>query len=58
MRQERVKNKAHPQQIKKLQGYLLTVGSEENKGEATHKLLNEKENTIQLLKKKLKSPAT
>ena len=37
---------------------MLTADSETDKGEATHKLLNEKENTIQLLKNKLKIPAT
>ena len=36
----------------------MTVDSEENKGEATHKFHNDKENTIQLLKKKLKIPTT
>ena len=39
LRQERVENKAHQQQIKKLQGDLLTADSETNKGEATQKLL-------------------
>ena len=45
-RQERVENKAHQQQIKKLQGYLLTVDSETNKAEDTEKILVEKESTI------------
>ena len=58
LRQERVENKAHLQQIKNLQGYLLTPDSDTNKGEETQKLLAKKENTIQLLKKKLKNPAT
>ena len=58
MRQERVENKGHQQQIKKLQGDLLVVDNEADKGETIHKLLNEKENTIQLLKTKLKIPAT
>ena len=35
---------------------MLTVDSKTNKEEATQKLLAEKENTIQLLKKKLKIP--
>ena len=35
LRQEMVENKAHQQQIKKLQGDLLTADSEPNKGEAT-----------------------
>ena len=58
LRQEKVENKAYQQKIKNIHGYLLTTDSEENKGEETHKLLNEKENTIQLLKKKLKISAT
>ena len=40
--QERVENKAHRHQIKKLQGDLLTVDNEVDKGESTHKMLNEK----------------
>ena len=32
IRQERVENKAHQQQIKKIQGDLLTANSEEVKG--------------------------
>ena len=58
LRQEKVENKAHQQQIKKLQGYLLAANGETNKGEATQKLLAEKESTMQLLKKKLKAPTT
>ena len=58
LRQERVENKSHQQQIKKLQGDLLTADNEADKGAWNHKLLNEKENTIHLLKKKLKIPAT
>ena len=37
---------------------MLTAISETNKGEETQKLLAEKESTIQLLKKKIKIPAT
>ena len=46
LRQERVENKAHQQQINKFQRDLLIVDSKAKKGEATHKLFNEKENTI------------
>ena len=46
LRQERVENKAHQQQIKNIQGDLLTVDSEVDKGATTHKLLNKIENTI------------
>ena len=42
LRQERVENKAHQQQIK-LWGELLAVDSETNKGEDTQKRLAEKE---------------
>ena len=48
----------HQQQIKKLQGDLLDIDNEANKGEVTQKILEEKENTILLLKKKLKILAT
>ena len=58
LRQERVENKAHRQQIKNIQGDLLTAYNEVDKGAATLKFLIEKENTIKLLKKKLKIPAT
>ena len=36
----------------------MTADNESDKGEATHKFLNEKDNAIQLLKKKLKIPST
>ena len=36
----------------------MLAENQDNKGAATKKLLNEKEDTIQLLKKKLKIPAT
>ena len=58
LRWERVENKAHQKQIKKLQGYFLTADSETNKGKSTQNILTKKENTIQLLKKKLKIPTT
>ena len=37
---------------------LLVVDSQADKGDTAQKLLNEKENAIQLLKKKLKIPST
>ena len=40
--------------MKKIQGYLLTMDSEVDKGKVTQKKIIEKESTIQLLKKKLK----
>ena len=48
----------HQQQIKKLKGYFFTIDSKSYKGEVTKKVLDEKENTIQLLNKKLKIHAT
>ena len=53
-----MENESHESQIKKLQTYLLDAESQEDKGEGIQKLLNEKENAIQLLKKKLKIPST
>ena len=37
---------------------LLVADSQDDKGATTQKLLNEKENAIQILKKKLKLPST
>ena len=58
LRQEKVETKVHQQKIKKLQVYLLAIHNEENKGYITKKILEGKENTIQLLNKKLKICAT
>ena len=58
LRHERVENKAYQRQIKNLQGDLLAIDNEANKGEVTQKIVADKENTIQPLKKKLKIPAT
>ena len=58
LRKESFENKAHQHHIKKLEGDLLIVDSEEDKGTSTQNLLNEKENTIKLLKKKLKISST
>ena len=43
-------------QIKKLQVDVISLGSEPGNAQATKKLLEEKDNTIQVLKKKLKIP--
>ena len=45
-----MENKAYQQQIKNLQGDLLTIDNETNKGEVTQKILAEKETTIHQLK--------
>ena len=58
LRKEKVENKVHQLQIKKFQGDFLAIENEANKGEVTQKILAEKENTFQLLKKNLKIPAT
>ena len=58
LRKEKVENRAHQAQIKKLQTYLLLDENQDDKGDGTHKPLQEKEDTIQLLNKKLKIPAT
>ena len=44
--QEKVENKVHQQQIKQLQGDLLDMDGEVEKGQATKKIMAEKENTI------------
>ena len=54
LRKEKVENKSHQEQIKKLQMYLLATKGQEDKGARIQKLVNEKENVIQLLKNKLK----
>ena len=45
-------------QIKKLQGDIISLGTKPNIVQATKKILGEKDNTIQVLKKKLKVPNT
>ena len=57
-KQEKVENKIHQHHIKKLQGYIRAMDSEPYRGHTTNKILDNKENTIQLLKKKLKFPST
>ena len=42
LRQEKVENKAHQTQIKKLQTELLAAGGQSNKGDGIQRLLNEK----------------
>ena len=52
----KVENKANLIQIKKLQGDVISLGTEPSSMQETKKLLEEKDNTIQVLKKKLKVP--
>ena len=58
LKHEKVENKANLIQIKKLQRDMISLGTEPNNVKATKKLLEEKDNTIQVLKKKLKVPNT
>ena len=58
LRQEKLENKVHQQQIKNFQGDLLAIDNEENKGDMTQNMIDDKENTIQLLKKNLSITAT
>ena len=54
LKHERVENKANLIQIKKLQGYVVSLGTKPGNMQAAKKILEEKDNTIQVLKKKLK----
>ena len=56
LKHEKVENKANLIQIKKLQADVVSSGSEPGNAQATRKLLEEKDNTIQVLKKRLKIP--
>ena len=54
LQQEKVENKANSVQIKKLQTTLINLGTKLANVKATKKFLEEKEKTIQVLKKKIK----
>ena len=56
LKHEKVENKANLIQIKKLQGYVVILGIESGNMQETNKLLEEKDTTIKVLKKKLKVP--
>ena len=56
LKHEKVENKANLIQIKKLHGDIISLGTEPNNVQVTKKLLEEKDNTIQLLKNKFKVP--
>ena len=51
-----VENKANLIQIKKLQGDVVSLMTKPGNMQVTKKILEEKDNTIQVLKKKLKVP--
>ena len=56
LKHERVENKANLIEIKKLQGDIVSLGTKIGNMQVTKKLLEQKDNTIQVLKKKLKVP--
>ena len=56
LKHEKVEKKANLIQIKKLQGEVLSLGTEPDNMQVTKRLLEEKDNTIQVLKKNLKVP--
>ena len=53
---KRLKIKQNLIEIKKLQGDVVILGTEPSNMQTTKKLLEDKDNTIQVLKKKLKVP--
>ena len=58
LRQVKVENKVNQTQINRLREHIMTLGAERGKVQVMKKLLDEKENTIQMLKKKLKVQGT
>ena len=56
LKHDKVENKANLIQIKKLQADVISLGSEAGNAQATKKILEEKDNTIQVLKKRLNIP--
>ena len=58
LKHEKIENKANSIQIKKLQADVISSGDEPGNTQATRRLLEEKDNTIQVLKKKLKIPSS
>ena len=57
LKHEKVENKANAIQIKKLQADIISSGNERDNTQAIRRLLEEKENALQVLKKRLKIPA-
>ena len=58
LKHEKVENKANSIQIKKLQAYIISSGNEIGNTQAIKRLLEEKDNALQVLKKRLKIPNT
>ena len=58
LKHEKVENKANFIQIKKLQANIISSGNESGSTQAIRRLLEEKDNALQVLKKRLKIPST
>ena len=58
LKHEKVENKANSIQIKKLQADIISSGNEKGNTQAIKRLLEEKDNALQVLKKRLKIPST
>ena len=58
LKHEKVENKANAIQIKKLQADIISSGNERDNTQAIKILLEEKDNALQVLKKRLKIPST
>ena len=58
LKHEKVENKANSIQIKKLIADIVSSGDETGNTQAIRRLLEEKDNALQVLKKKLKIPSS
>ena len=58
LKHEKVENKANAIQIKKLQVDIISSGNERGNTQAIKRLLEEKDNALKVLKKRLKIPST
>ena len=56
LKHEKIENKANAIQIKKLQADVVSSGNERDNTQAVRRMLEEKDNALQVLKKKLKIP--
>ena len=57
LKHEKVENKANSIQIKKIQAYIISLGNEKDNTQAIRRMLEEKDNALQVLKKKLNIPS-
>ena len=58
LKHEKFENKANAIQIKKLQADVISLGNERDNSQAIKILLEEKDNALQVLKKRLNIPST